>query len=89
MILRIPVKAASDHQMDHEPEISFETDRDALAETAQCDDLAAFARRERWLYGTQQKRIAQDRALECLREDPLPKRFEIDSDVGKLGHCGL
>ena len=39
----VPVQAARDHQVQNEPEIAVETDRDALAEPPQCDDAAAGA----------------------------------------------
>src|SRR4029078_1672452 len=33
-----PLEAARDHQMNHEPDVVFEADRDALAESAKMDD---------------------------------------------------
>jgi hypothetical protein len=50
------VQAAGDHQMEHQPEIFFQTDRDPFADTLQFTKGAALQVRERRLCAPQQKR---------------------------------
>ena len=44
---RPPLEAARDHQVDHEPEVRLEADRDPLAEPAQIDDAQPDGRVDR------------------------------------------
>ena len=38
----LPVQAAGDHEVQHQPEVAFDADGDALADAADADDLLAF-----------------------------------------------
>jgi hypothetical protein len=52
------VQAAGDHQVQHQPEIAFYTNRNPLADPPQFADDAAFDIRKRWLCGTSRKGLA-------------------------------
>jgi hypothetical protein len=86
MSLLIPVEPAGDHEMDEDPPVAFEADRNPLADPAQREDRAPFARLQRRIRGTQQKRILENRPLQPLPGKAPFERLDIRGDVGQLGH---
>lgn len=81
-----PVQAAGDHEMEDEPEIVFEADADAFAESAEAENFLAEGVRERRRSGSQKERTGDAYVFERLVEDALLESFEVDRDVGKFGH---
>ena len=83
----VPVQTACDHQVDQQPAIVVEADRDALAEPTQCDHPPAFAVAQRRLDRPQQKRILQQRTFEFLTDDAL-LQLEFTSGTLTLTEAG-
>jgi hypothetical protein len=82
----LPVQAAVDHEVQDQPQIVLEADRDPLAEAAQPADLLALRRGDRRLHGAQQERARQTHTLKRLILDALLQRLDVEGDVGQLGH---
>ena len=83
---RAPVKTAGDHQMENEPEVVFEADADAFAESAEVDDSFPIRAGERWGCGAEQKRADDADSVEGLAEDAAFEGFDVNSDVGEFRH---
>src|SRR5258707_1357935 len=65
----LPVQAAGNHQVQHQPEIAFYSNRDSLADSPQFAHDAALHMCKWWLCGPQQKRTGQAHSLDRLRDD--------------------
>src|SRR6266849_5810311 len=71
-------RPASFHQVQHQPEIALNSNRDSLADSPQFAHDAAFHVRNRGVRGSKQKGAGNSCSLDRLRDDA---RFEC-SDVG-------
>ena len=80
------MEAAGDHEVEDQPEVALESDGDAFPDAPQFADLLFFGRLERRVDRAQQKRTGQTDALEGLPEDARFERFDVNRDVGQLGH---
>lgn len=78
------MKAAGDHQMENEPEVVFEADADAFAESAEVDDSFARGACERRSCGAEEKRADDADGVEGLAEDARFERFDVNDDVGEF-----
>src|SRR5712664_1604940 len=65
----LPVQPAGNHQVQHQPEIAFYSNRDSLADAPQFAHDAALHMCKWWLCGPQQKRTGQAHSLDRLRDD--------------------
>ena len=81
-----PVQAPVDHQVQDEPQVVLEAERDALAEAAQPADVFASERAERGLGRAQQEWAGQAHARKRLIQDAPLQRFDVQDDVGQLRH---
>jgi hypothetical protein len=81
-----PVQAAVDHEVQDEPEVLVQAERDALAEAAQAADVPAQGGGERRVHGAQQERAGQAHALERPILDTSLQRLDVQRDVGQLRH---
>src|SRR2546430_14009815 len=72
--------------MEDQPKITFETDGDALADAAQAANLFAVRGGERRVDRSEKERARQANALESLAEDARLQCFDVDGDIGELGH---
>src|SRR5260370_20307320 len=81
-----PVQPPGDHEVQHQPQIVFESDGYPLADSAQLADLPPFHALKRRIHAAKQERTRQANMLERLRENALLERFDIDDDVGQLRH---
>ena len=81
-----PMQAAGDHQMQNEPKIAIEADGDAFADSAQLADAFAFGGANGWIDGTKEEWTRDADLFERLAEDAFFERFDVDDDVGELGH---
>ena len=70
----LPVQPAGDHQVQHQPEIAFDADGDALADAAHGADGSAFDAAERRIDGAQQEDRAEAHPFERLAEDARSSR---------------
>jgi len=82
----LPVESAGDHQVEDQPEVIVEAYADAFAEAAEMANRFAFRASERRVRGAQQKWAGDAYSFEALPENALLERFEVNDDVGKLGH---
>src|SRR5947209_18631388 len=66
---RSPVQSSSNHQMQHQPEITLESKRNALTDSPQLTHNATFDARNRWLCSPKQKGARNLHSLERLPND--------------------
>ena len=83
---RPPVQPSRNHQVQHQPEIAFESEGNALADTSQLAHLLALHRRNRRLRRTQQKSARHPHLLQRLANNALLERSHIRGDVGQFRH---
>ena len=82
----LPMRAARDHQVQDGPEVVFEAEGDAFADTPELlDSLAAEGGGGR-VGGSQQERAGDPHAFEFAAEQALLESFDVDRDVGQLRH---
>ena len=81
-----PAQPSRDHQVQHQEQVAFEGDDDALAEAPTPRDALADDVGDRRHRGAQHERTGQPDALEALAGDALARGFDVDRDVGQLGH---
>ena len=73
------------HQMEDQPHVVIETNRDTLADTPQSLDLLRHA------FGGHPLRAHEERAgdlssLKVLTEDAALQRLDVNGDIWQLGH---
>ena len=83
------MQPARDHQVQHQPDVVVEPDRDALAEPAQLAHDVTFHRGDRRIGRTQDERARQTHALELPSDNPRLEGTEIGADVRQLRHYSL
>ena len=72
--------------MDDEPQLVVELDHDALAEPMHAAHDATDDRIERRLDAAQGEHVEDRVPGQRLADDPPLERFNVDRDVGELGH---
>src|SRR5689334_20721773 len=78
---RPPMQPAGDHQVDHEPEITFEADRDPLADAPQGADSPAVYGVDGRVRSPKYKGAGDPHALNGLPENSLFECADISGDV--------
>ena len=81
------MQSASNHQVQHQPEIAFYTDGDSLADPPQFAHGAALYIRKWRVYGSKQKRTRESNALDRLGHDAWLERTDVGGDIRQLGHA--
>ncbi len=81
------MKAASDHEVEDDPDTVFETDSDTFADTTESGDFLVGGGGERRVYGAEKEGAAEADGKESLVEDALAQGEEVGLDVGELGHA--
>ena len=81
------MQAARNHQMKHQPQVAFHTNRDALSDSPYSFHRTTFDPCEWRLNSAQKKYARKTHLFERLAENPLFKRGNISGDVWKLRHC--
>src|SRR3989338_3002777 len=84
----LPMKTTRDHQMDDEEDGPVEFPHDLLSDSSQSPHNLAFDSRGRGVDGPQDKRAEEADPVQSAFDDTRAERFEIQDDVGKLGHGG-
>ena len=72
--------------MQDEPQLVVESNRDALADSAQLPYEPPLGERQRRLGGAQEKRTRQTDPLEALADDATLERDQVGGNIGQLGH---
>lgn len=80
------MEAPGDHEVKDEPEIAFEAHADAFAEAPEAENFFAEGSGKGRSDGAEEKGAGDADRLERLAEDAGVKSFEVDGDIGKLGH---
>jgi hypothetical protein len=80
------VEPAGDHQVQHEKEIAFEREDDALSDAPKIRDTPPVRLRQRRIDGTQEKRRADADGDEAMPDHSGFQSVEIRDDVRELGH---
>jgi hypothetical protein len=80
------MKAARNHQMQHQPKIAFQTNADPLSHPAKLHDNSAFHAGDGRFGSPKQKRAGNTDVFESLPEYALLESFDIYDDVGQFRH---
>ena len=80
------MQAAGNHQVQHQPQVALQTDRDAFADAPQLPHRTPLRTRERWLHRPQQKWARDAHLLQLLSDDARLKRTDIGGDIRQLRH---
>ena len=84
-----PVQPSGDHQMEHQPDIALDSDRDSFADTADFANCAAFRVGDGWLRGAEQKGVGDADAFERLPEDARLERVRVGENVRQFRHARI
>jgi len=80
------MKPAGNHEVQHEPQITFEAEADAFTQPAQLHNPFAFDTREWWFRSTQQEKRRNVGALEPSILNSLLERLDVGDDVRQFRH---
>jgi hypothetical protein len=72
----------------NQPQLAFETDRDALADPPQLFDRLPFCRLYGWRRRAQQKRARHAHALQPRAAYPRLQRLNVHRNIRQLRHAG-
>ena len=81
------MQASGNHQVEHQPNVVFQTDANALAKPAQLDDDFSLNVSQRWDRRAQEKWARDTHMIETLAENPFLERFDVHNNVGQFGHA--
>src|SRR5262245_27737706 len=81
------MKAAGDHEMENQPNVVIESDRDAFAESPNGSHTLADACIDGRLGSSQQKRILDFDRLETRAQNSGLERLDINRNIRKLRHA--
>ncbi len=81
------MQPAGNHQMQHQPEIAFHSDRNSLADAPQFLHRASLHICNRRLCGAKQERARQSHAFDPLPNDASFKRGHVSGDVWEFRHA--
>jgi hypothetical protein len=79
-------QAAGDHQVDHQEELALQAQHHALAQALDAHHLPALGAGDRRQRGAQHEGVEQLHTPQHLADATLRQAFDIDGDVGQLGH---
>jgi hypothetical protein len=83
---RLPAQATGDHQVQYEEEIAVELAYDPLPDPAKALHTASVGGRQGRVYGAHEERTTEAHALEHGSGQMPLEAFDVDSNLGKLGH---
>jgi len=84
-VRRPPMQSSGDHQMEHEPQVVVEADRDALADAPQLAHGASLHARERRVGGAQQEDARDAYPFERLTDDTCSSALMYAAMSGSSG----
>ena len=82
----LPMQSPRDHQVDHQPQLAIQPDRDPLADPPQLLNDTAFRIANRRLRRPQQEGAADPHMFERLTNDARGARIEISGDIWQFRH---
>ena len=80
------MKPAGNHEVQHEPQVTFEAEADAFTQPAQLHNPFAFDTREWRFRSAQEERRRNVRAFEPSILNSFLKRLDIGDDVRQFRH---
>ena len=80
------MEAAGDHEVEDQPEVTFNTNGDAFADAAEGGYRAAFCGGQGWVDGAEEEDGGDADAVEGLAEDARLEGADVGGDVGKFRH---
>jgi hypothetical protein len=83
---RAPVQPTGNHQMQYQPEIIFQANRDPFADAPQLLHGLALGTGERWLHSSQQEWAGQAHVLQLLAGDARLESGYVSRDVRQFRH---
>ena len=83
---RLPMQAAGDHQVQHQPEVAIQADGDALSHSPQFAHGSSRGFREGGRGGSKKKRAGQPDAFERQAHHARFQRCDVSRDVRQFGH---
>src|SRR5438270_12360713 len=83
---RTPVQASGDHQLQHEPEVTFKPNCDSLPNPLNSLHHTAFGTRQGRVHGPQEKWAGEADLFERLPNDAHLKRINVSRYIGQFGH---
>ena len=86
--MRQPAQSAGDHQVQHQKQLVFEREHDALAQPAHAGNALALGVGDRRQRGAQHEEADKADVLEALAGDARLEALGVDDDVGQFGHRG-
>jgi hypothetical protein len=81
------VQPASNHQVQHQPEVALHSNRDSLADSPQFADDAALHIRYWGLRRSKQKRACQSHSFDRLRDDARFECSDVGGDIRQFRHA--
>lgn len=78
---RLPLQTTCNHQMQDEPQLIFESNRDAFAEPSQAHDLFAAALTRGWRDTAEQKWIAEADRFQAAPANSRTQRGNVNINV--------
>src|SRR5713101_4596486 len=86
-VWRPPVQPASNHQVQHQPEIALYSNRNSLADSPQLAHDAALHIRNRGLRGSKQKGARQPHSIDRLCDDARFECKDVGGDIRQFRHA--
>jgi RNA polymerase sigma-70 factor (ECF subfamily) len=84
---RPPVQPASNHQVQHQPEVAIHADGDSLADSPQFAHDAALHIGNWRLYGSKQKSARESNSLDRLADDAWFEGADVGGDIRQFWHA--
>ena len=81
------MKAAGNHQMQHQPEVPFYSNPYAFADPPQFTHSAPFHFGDRWFCSAKQEGTCQPYVLDWPPYDPRFKGVDVSNDIGQFRHA--
>jgi hypothetical protein len=75
------MQSAGNHQVKHQPEVTFYSNRDSLSDSPQFSREASFHIRYWRLHGAKQKRAGQSNVLDPLPDDASFKGANVSGKI--------
>jgi hypothetical protein len=80
------VQPAGNHQVQHQPQVAFHTNRDSLTDSPQLAHDSSLHIGNWWLYGSKQEGARQPNAFDWLPNDPWFECTDISGYVWQFRH---
>jgi hypothetical protein len=83
---RTPVQPPRDHQVKHQPDIAFHSDRDPFTDAPDLANGATLRIGDRWLRRAQQEGVGYPNPFQCLPGNSWLKRPGVSEDIRQFRH---